>query len=103
MALALSQGFLINLILSSVIIYVATKLLGEQEGFGTAIVTAVIGAVISSVATYFLGTGWIAAVIGAIAWLIALGTLYGIGWIKSLIIAVVIWALSSLLSTVWPF
>ena len=43
-----------------------------------------------------LGTGWIAAFIAGIAWLLALQALYKIGWIKSLIIAVAIWIVTTI-------
>lgn len=95
-------GFLISLVISGVIIYLATKLFGEKEGFGTAILAAFIGAIIYAIAAYFLGVGWIAALIGGIAWLIALGSLYSIGWLKSLAIAVVIWIFATIVSLVLP-
>jgi len=95
-------GFLISLIITAVIIYFAAKLLGEKEGFETAILAALIGAVIFGLASYFLGIGWIASVLGGIAWLIALGSLYKIGWLKSLIIALVIWVFTSIVSLVLP-
>ncbi|MFO8015608.1 MAG: hypothetical protein R6U32_00740, partial [Candidatus Woesearchaeota archaeon] len=69
-------GFLISLVISAIIIYLAAKLLGEKEGFGTAVMAALIGAVIFGLASYLLGIGWIASLVGGIAWLIALGSLY---------------------------
>lgn len=101
-AMSVFLGFLISLIVSAIIIYFATKLFGEEEGFGTALLTAVIGAILFTLATYFLGFGWIATIIGGIAWLIALGSLYGIGWIKALIIAVVIWVFALIIGLVLP-
>ncbi|MGM5482724.1 MAG: hypothetical protein ACQESF_04645 [Nanobdellota archaeon] len=95
-------GFLISLVISGIIIYLATKLFGETKGFGTAIMAALIGAIIFSIAAYFLSVGWIASVIGGIAWLIALSSLYNMGWLKALIVAVVIWVFSALVSLVLP-
>jgi hypothetical protein len=95
-------GFLISLVVSGVIIYLATKLLGEKEGFGTAIFAALIGAIIFALASYFIVVGWIAALIGGIAWLIALSSLYNIGWLKSLVIAIVIWIFAAIVSWVLP-
>jgi len=95
-------GFVISLVISSVVIYLATKLLGETEGFGTAVLTALIGTVIYSLAYYLIGTGWIAALVGGVAWLIALGSLYKIGWLKSFVIAVVIWIFASIVGLVLP-
>ncbi len=95
-------GFLISLVISAVIIYVATKLFGEKEGFGTAIQAALVGAILFAIVSYFLGVGWVAALVGGIAWLVALGSLYDIGWIKSLVIAVVIWVFANIVSLVLP-
>ncbi|MDD5086755.1 MAG: hypothetical protein PHV16_03290 [Candidatus Nanoarchaeia archaeon] len=94
-------GFLISLIISAIIIYLAAKLFGEKEGFGTAILAAFIGAIIFAIVSYFLG-GWIASVIGGIAWLIALGSLYKMGWLKAFVVAVVIWIFAAIVSWVLP-
>jgi hypothetical protein len=101
-AYSLFISFLIGMIVSSVVIFIATKLFGEQEGFGTAILAAFIGAVIYAVAYFFLGSGIIAGVIGGVAWLIALGSLYKMGWLKSLLVAVVIWVIAAVVSYVLP-
>jgi hypothetical protein len=86
------------LIVSTIVIYIVVKLFGEEEGITTALLAAFIGSVIYSAAYYFLGTGTMATVIGGIAWLIALGSLYKIGWIKSLLVAIVVWVVINLLS-----
>ncbi len=95
-------GFLISLIISAIIIYGATKLFGEKEGFGTAILAAFIGALIFAIASFFIATGWIVALVGGLAWLIALGSIYSIGWLKSLGIAIVIWIFATIVSMVLP-
>jgi len=95
-------GFLISLLVSAIIIYLAAKLLGETEGFGTAILVALIGSVIFAIVYYFLGVGWIAAIVGGLAWLFALGSLYKIGWVKSFFIAVVIWLFATFVGWVLP-
>jgi hypothetical protein len=94
--------FLISLFISAIVIYLAAKLLREREGFGTAILAALAGAIIFALASYFIGIGWVAALIGGVAWLIALGGLYDIGWLKSLAIAVVIWIFATIVSLVLP-
>ena len=91
-------NFVISLIVSTVIIYIVVKLFGQEEGIGKAAMTAFAGSVIYALAYYFLGTGLLAAVIGGVVWVIALGSLYKIGWLKSLLIAIVVWAIVSLLS-----
>lgn len=95
-------GFLVSLVISAIVIYLATKLFGETEGFGTALLSAFVGALIFATASYFMGSGWVAALIGGIAWLIALGSLYRIGWLKSFVIAVVIWVFATIVSLVLP-
>lgn len=100
--LGLLLGFFISLVISAIIIYLVTKLFGETEGFGSAMWAAFSGAIIFAIASYFLGMGWISALIGGIAWLIALGKLYKIGWLKSLVIAVVVWFFATIVSHVLP-
>ncbi len=91
-------NFVFSLVVSTIIIYIVTKILGEKEGLGSAVMAALIGAIIYAGAYFFLGTGLLAAVIGGIAWLIALGSIYEIGWLKSLLIAVMVWIVVSILS-----
>lgn len=100
--LGILLGFFISLIISAIVIYLAAKLLGEREGFGTAIWAALIGSIIFALTSYFIGIGWVAALISGIAWLLALGSLYNIGWVKSFIIAVVIWVFATIVSLVLP-
>lgn len=95
-------SFLISLVISAVIIYIATKLFGEVEGFGTALLAAFLGAIIFALVSYFLGAGWIASIIGGLTWLIALGSLYNMGWIKSFVVAVIIWVFAAIVSLVLP-
>ncbi len=100
--LGILLGFLVSLVISSIIIYIATKLVGETEGFGTAVLAALAGAIIFSLVSYFIGIGWVAALIGGIAWLLALGSLYTIGWLKALGIAIIVWVFATLVSIVLP-
>lgn len=96
--------FLISLVVSAIIIYVVTKIFGEKEGFGTALLAAFIGAIVYAAAYYFLRPelGWLASLIGGIAWLIALGALYGIGWLKALVIAVIVWIIAAIVGIFLP-
>jgi hypothetical protein len=95
-------GFLISLIISSAIIYLAARLLKEKEGFGTAVLAALAGALIFAFVSYLIGIGLVAALVGGIVWLIALGNLYKIGWLKSFIITVVIWIFAAIVSLALP-
>jgi len=64
--------FVIGLIVSTIIIYIVTRLFGEKEGIRRAFITAIIGAIIFGIAHFLLGNGLLAATIGGIIWLLAL-------------------------------
>jgi|ERR687887_1781258 hypothetical protein len=94
--------FIVGLIISTIIIFIVTKVFGEKEGIKTAFATAIIGSIIYGITYFLVGNGLIAAVIGGIAWLLSLKWLYRIGWLKSIIIAVVIWIITSLVGILLP-
>ena len=94
--------FLIGLIVSTIIIYVITKVFGEKEGIGTAILAALVGAVIYALAYYFLGEGLLAALIAGFVWLLALGGLYSMGWWKSLGVAIIVWIVAFFVGFILP-
>ena len=94
--------FVIALIVSAVIIFVITKLFGETEDIKTAFIAAFVGTAIYTIIYYLIGQGLIAAFIAGIVWLIALQKLYSIGWLKSLVIAVVIWIITSIVGIFLP-
>ena len=94
--------FILGLIISTIIIFVVTKLFGAREGIKTAFMTAIIGTVIYTTVYYLLGNGLLAAIIGGIVWLITLRWLYNIGWLKSLLIAVIIWIIASIAGVLLP-
>jgi len=94
--------FIVSLIISAIIIYVVTKLLGEKEGMGTAVLAALAGAIIYALAYFFLGQGLLAALIGGFVWLLALGSLYSMGWLKALAVAVIVWIVAAIVGVVLP-
>jgi len=67
------------------------KITWREGGIRTAILAALIGALIFALVSYLIGIGWVAALAGGLAWLIALRSLYNISLLKSFVIAVVIW------------
>ncbi len=95
-------SFIVGLIISTIIIFVVTKIFGEKEGIKTAFATAIIGSVIYGLTYFLVGSGLLAAIIGGIAWLLSLKWLYKIGWIKSIIIAVIIWVITSIAGILLP-
>jgi len=94
--------FLIGLVLSTIIIFIVTRLFGERESVKIAFITAVIGAVIYTVIYYLLGNGLVAAIVGGIVWLISLKWLYKMGWLKSILVAVIIWIIASIVGVLLP-
>ena len=94
--------FVIALIISAIVIYFITKIFGETEDIKTALIAALVGTVIYTLIYAVIGQGLIAAFIAGIVWLIALQKLYSIGWVKSLIIAVVIWIATSVVGWFLP-
>ncbi len=93
---------LVALVISTVIIYFVTRLMGEKEGLVTALIAAVIGTVVYILAYFLLGNGLLAAVLAGIVWLLALKGLYKIGWVKALIIAVLIWIFATIIGFFLP-
>ncbi|HEY3273311.1 MAG TPA: hypothetical protein VGJ92_06090 [Methanocella sp.] len=94
--------FVIALIISTLVIYVVTRMFGETEDIKTALMAAVIGTVLYAIVYFIVGQGMIAAIIGGIAWLFALRMLYKIGWLKSLAIAVIIWIVTAIVGWFLP-
>jgi hypothetical protein len=105
MALGLSTvlSFVVSWIVSSIVIYIVTKFFfREKEGIGTAFLAALVGTIVYTVTNIILGNGLIAGVVGGIAWLIALGSLYKIGWAKAFVIAIIIWFSAYVIGFVLP-
>jgi len=94
--------FLVGLIVSTIIIYVVTKLFGEKEGVGTALLAALVGAIIYALAYFFLGEGLLAALIAGFVWWLALGSLYSMGWWKALGVAIIVWIVAFLVGFILP-
>jgi len=87
---------------STIIIYVITKVFDEKEGIGTAILAALAGAVIYALAYYLLGHGVLAALVAGFVWLLALKGLYSMGWWKALGVAIVVWIVAFLVGFILP-
>jgi hypothetical protein len=95
-------SFVLALVISTIVIYAVAKLTGEKEGQRTAFLAAIIGTIIYIVAYFLIGNGLLAAVIAGIFWLLALKALYKIGWVKALLIAILIWILSAIVGFFLP-
>lgn len=79
-----------------------TKVFGEKEGIGTAIIAALTGAIIYALASFFLGDGMIASVLAGIVWTIAIASLYDMGWLKAILTAVVVWIVALVVGIFLP-
>jgi len=99
---AILVSFLFALVISAVIIYVITTLFGEKEGLLTALLAAFVGSAIYAIVYYLIGHGLLSAFIAGIVWLLALQTLYKIGWVKSLVIAAIIWIIAGIVGLFLP-
>ncbi len=91
LALTAVLFFVVGLIVSAIIIFVVTRLFEVRRGFGTAFLAGLIGAIIYALAYFLLGHGLLAAVIGGFFWLLALKYLYNFGWVRALLVAIVVW------------
>ena len=94
--------FVIGWIISAIIIYFIAKLFEQKEGIGTAFLAALVGAIIYALAYFFLGSGLLAAVVAGLGWLIALASLYNMGWLRSLGVAVVVWIVAAVVGWFLP-
>lgn len=95
-------GFIIGIIISTIVIYFVTKLFGEREGIKTAVIAAVIGSVIFYLGSILLGNGILAAAIVGIVWVFILKWLYNMGWFKSIAVAVILWIITTIIGAVVP-
>ena len=77
-------------------------MLGEKEGLKIALLTALLGSIMFGIISYIFGNGIIAAAIGGIIWLVALKWLYNTGWLKAILIAVVLWIVVSIVGLFLP-
>lgn len=93
---------MIGLVVSTLLIYVVTKLLGEKEGIKTAFFAALLGSIMFGIVSYIFGNGVFAAAVGGIVWLISLKWLYSSRWLKAILIAVVIWIVVSVVGIFLP-
>ena len=94
--------FLVGLLISTVIIYLVTLILGQRSSIKLALFTAVIGSIVYGISYAMFGNGFLSAILGGIAWLLALKTIYRMGWVKSLVVAVIVWIITTAIGTLLP-
>jgi hypothetical protein len=96
------MNFIVAVIISTVIIYYIAKFFGAKDSLTTAVIAALVGSLVYTLFYYVLGYGLLPAFIAGIVWLLALQKLYTIGWLRALVIAVVIWIVTSLVGWFLP-
>jgi hypothetical protein len=94
--------FIVGLLISAIIIFAVTRLSGEKEGFGTALLAGLVGAIIYAIAYFLLGQGLLAAILGGFFWLLALRRLYKMSWLKSLGVAIIVWIMALIVGIFLP-
>jgi hypothetical protein len=94
--------FLVGVLISTVVIYLVTLILRQRRSLKLAFFTSILGSIVFGISYAIFGNGFASAVLGGIAWLLALKTIYRMGWIKSLIVAVVIWIITTAIGTLLP-
>ena len=86
--------FVIDLVISTIIIFIITRLFGKRKNITKAFITAIIGTIVYSIANFLFGHGSLTTIAGGVAWLLALKGLYGLSWTRAAIIAIIIWIVS---------
>jgi len=94
--------FIIGLLISTLVIYLVTSITRHRRSIKLALFTAIIGSIVYGIVYLWLGNGFLSAVLGGIAWLLALKAIYRMGWLKALIIAASIWIITSIIGVLLP-
>src|SRR4029079_4774770 len=94
--------FLIGLLVSTVVIYVVTLLMRQRRGIKSALLAAIIGSIVYVIAYSRLEDPLLSAILGGIAWLLALRIIYRMGWLKALVVAVMIWIVAYIVDGFLP-
>ena len=94
--------FVISLVISTVIIYFITKIFGEREGIKYAFLAAISGSIIYGILNNLFGINIITSIIGGALWIFVLKIIYRMKWLKTLLIAFIIWVITNLIGFLIP-
>ena len=94
--------FVISLVISTVIIYFITKIFGEREGIKYAFLAAISGSIIYGIFNNLIGNNIVTSIIGGALWFFVLKIIYRMKWLKTLLIAFIIWIVTSLVGILIP-
>ncbi|HEY7778140.1 MAG TPA: hypothetical protein VIA09_06335, partial [Nitrososphaeraceae archaeon] len=90
------------LLISTVVIYLITFILGQRRGLKLALFAAIVGSIVYGITYAIFGNGFLSAVLGGITWLLALKTIYRMSWLKSIIVAVIVWIITTAIGSLLP-
>jgi hypothetical protein len=85
-----------------VVIYLITLILGQKRGIKLALFAAIVGSMVYGITYAIFGNGFLSALLGGIAWLLALKTIYRMSWLKSIIVAVIVWIITTAIGSLLP-
>ncbi|HDJ89063.1 MAG TPA: hypothetical protein ENG40_00005 [Thermoprotei archaeon] len=86
---------MIGWLISSLAIYIVSRILGEKEGFGSAVLAAFVGFLIFTIANRI---SFLLTPIAIIIWIIALMKIYNIGLFKAILMAILIYFMLMIIS-----
>jgi len=88
-------SFIISLLIVGLFVYLAAKLTGESEGYGTALATAFVGNLLAYLVLILI-SGWLGIVLAIVVWGAVAAGFYRTRWLKGLFIGIVAWLLMAL-------
>lgn len=90
--------FVVSLVIGSLGIYVGSMIATGESDFEKAIMTALIGALIWGLVSFFLG--WIpllGPLLALVAWIAVINYFYEGGWVNAIVIGLVAWFIVSVI------
>lgn len=91
--------FLVSWLVSAVIIHLVVNWMEERKwGFGTAMATSLVGAIVFTVFHMILSS--LGTILGVLAWLWILRTMYDISWGKAIAVAILVYIISAVLGLI---
>jgi hypothetical protein len=96
--------FVVGLLVGGLAIYVAARVVTGESSFGSAVVTAVVGAVAWGLTALLLG--WVPLVgslLPLVVWVGVVKWRYDVGWVEGAVVGFLAWFVSALALLVLPF
>lgn len=96
--------FLINLLIGGTGIYIGARVVTNENDFSYAVISALIGAIVWSIFSFFVGgLAVIGPILTLLAWIWVIKSRYRTGWLNASLIGLVSWAavLATLIVLSW--